>query len=1169
MVQMRSFLTCLVVVLSLAVQAKAKAASSIDFSRQIRPILSENCFFCHGPDEKKRKAGLRLDDETAAKSDNDGVISVVPGDPEKSALFQRIISSDPDEVMPPPKQHKTIPPDQVALLRQWIEEGAAWGNHWSYEPVKRPKVPSTSESGLRSADWKESTNPIDAFLAKRLGQEGLEPTSPADAAVLLRRIALDLTGLPPSLDELARFSKSVVPHPESAIDHFLAKPAYGEHWARQWLDLARYADSSGYPSDQPREIWAYRDWVIDSLNANMPFDRFTIDQLAGDLLPNPTDDQLIATAFHRNTMTQNEGGTNDEEFRVAAIVDRVNTTMAVWMGTTMACAQCHTHKYDPITHHEYYAFYDFLNQTADADKKDEAPLHSFYTEAQKAERTAVQSELDSLQKTFAQPGPEVWKGLATWEQSLPLSDIWTAIKPTRVSSTAKTAFDIDASGKVFAAEGSGKTDTYSVELPLKAGRVEGLRLEALANERLPKNGPGHANGNFVLSQVRAEWIPDDAQPPTARFVRIEKISDKYDFLALAEVQVFSGETNIAMKGTAKQNSTFVGQPEDKSEARLAIDGNTDGNSAKTKSVSITAGGDDQWWELDLGAEKPVDRIVLWKRTDKGQGTSIQELKITLLDASRGSVWEATHKKKEFATREEVTVSGRRELQFRTAFADTSQSGFNPADVVAAKSANDKGWAMAGHTGADHSLTVLPLAALETSSSGRLLVKLSQTSKYAGHTLGAFRLSTTADARVSKLSAIPPAVLAALSVPEKGRTAAQTKTLRDHYTSEVAPELKSERQRRLALEKQLASIKPVTIPIMKEVPADQKRESHVQLRGDWQSLGDKVSADTPAAFPPLPPKAERNRLTLAKWLVSRDNPLTARVMVNRLWESIFGVGIVQTSEEFGSQGELPVHPELLDWLAAEFMDSGWDVQHMLRLMLTSRAYRQDSATPAELNQRDPDNRLLARGPRFRPTGELLRDQALAVSGLLSTKIGGPPVRPLAPKLGLKAAFGRANDWITSEGEDRHRRSIYTEVMRNSPYASFMTFDGVNREVCTIRRNRTNTPLQAFVTLNDPVFIETNQAMARRLVREGGPTIQSRLRHAFQLCVARDPSAQEAATLTQLFNASLQQFKADPAAAEKMATDPLGPAPEGTDLPELAAWATVANVIMNLDEFLMRR
>ncbi|MES2506070.1 MAG: PSD1 and planctomycete cytochrome C domain-containing protein [Verrucomicrobiota bacterium] len=798
-----------------------KELPAVDFSRQIRPILSENCFFCHGPDEAKREAGLRLDEEKAAKADNEGVRAIVPGQPDQSALLQRILSTDKDEVMPPPKQHKVIPPAQVALLKQWIQEGAKWGGHWSYEKVVRPAIPPTPAGEART---------VDAFLLKQLAEEKLGFQSQADTATLIRRVALDLTGLPPTLEELETFKKA--PY-EKMVDHFLAKPAYGEHWARQWLDLARYADSSGYPSDQPREIWAFRDWVVRSLNQNMPFDQFTIEQIAGDLLPSPTDDQFIATAFHRNTMTQNEGGTSDEEFRIAAVVDRVNTTFAVWMGTTLACAQCHTHKYDPLTHKEYFQAYAFLNQSADADKKDEAPFHEILPAEVKQQRQQWKQELATLEAQFAK-NPENWmKG----------HDAWLVTKPA--------------------------------------------------------------------------------------------LKDKKAAEALA-----------------------------------------------------------------VAAEK--------------------------------------------------------------------------------------------------------------------------------------------------------------------RTAEQTKTLQTYYVRFVAPEAKAERARLNLLNKELNRTKPVTVPVMLDLPTKERRKTHIQLRGNWQALGEEVQEGTPAIFPPLPAEAPRNRLTLARWLVSRENPLTARVTVNRLWESLFGIGLVRTSEEFGSQGELPFHPELLDWLAAEFMDKGWDLKHMLRLMVTSQAYRQDSRSNAELNERDPENRLLARGPRFRATGELLRDQALAVSGLLSAKMGGPSVRPMAPNMGLTTAFGRSNDWTLSEGEDKHRRSLYTEMRRNSPYPSFSTFDAPNREVCTVRRGRTNTPLQAFVTLNDPVFIEAHQAMARRLVN-----VDDKIALLYQLCVSRTPTAHERSTLQKLHDEALADYRAHPDEAVKMATDPLGPAPKDADIAELAAWTTVANVVMNLDEFVMRR
>ena len=799
-------------------------AEPINFSRQIRPILSENCISCHGPDEKGRKGKLRLDDEQDAKRDRKGEFVILPGKPGQSELIKRIESKDPDEVMPPPKQHKTIPAAQLALLKEWIKQGAPWGRHWSYEPVARPSVPKNGEA-----------NPVDAFLADRQKKEGLTWSAEAPKAILIRRLALDITGLPPSPEEVAKLSGA---KPEDIVAHFLAKPAYGEHWARQWLDLARYADSAGYPSDPGREIWAYRDWVIKALNRNQPFDQFVIDQMAGDLLPNPTEDQLIATAFHRNTMTQNEGGTSDEEFRNAAVIDRVNTTYAVFMGTTMACAQCHTHKYDPITITEYFRSYAFLNQSADSDKRDEAPLHEIYPPGMKAQRDQWMKDAAVAEAVFKKPNPA-----------------WLA------------GFD--------------------------------------------------------------EWL----------------------------------------------------------------------------------------------AKGP-------KLTDK-------------------------------------------------------------------------------------------------------------------------------------------AVKAALDAPKDKRTKAQLKLLQDHYVRNVSPAAKAERALADDLKKKIAESKPVTVPIMQDLAGAQRRKTFIQLRGNWQALGDQVDEGVPTHLARWDESLPKNRLGLARWIVSRDNPLTARVTMNRLWETVFGVGIVRTSEEFGSQGDLPVHPELLDWLAAEFVESGWDTKKMLSLLLNSRAYRQSSASTAKLNEQDPDNRFVARGPHFRPSGEMLRDQALAVSGLLSAKMFGAPVRPMRPNMGLSIAFGSSGDWMTSAGEDRHRRSLYTDTRRSTPYPSFATFDAPNRETCVIRRGRSNTPLQAFVTLNDPVFVETSQALARRLLKEGGADDDMRLRFAYSLCLSREPDANELATLKTLLAKSAAQYKADAALALKMATDPLGPADKGADLPTLAAWTAVSSVIMNLDEFLMRR
>jgi hypothetical protein len=1116
---------------------------AVDFSREIRPILSENCFFCHGPDEKKREAGLRLDDEAAAKADNDGVIAVVPGKPEKSALIQRILSQDPDEVMPPPKQHKVIPSAQVELLKEWIRQGAAWGRHWSYEKVRRPAVPAIAGEAGHGA--------IDAFLAQRLAREGLKFSPEADAATLVRRLALDLTGLPPAAEEMEALGRASY---EAVVDHFLARPAFGEHWASSWLDLARYADSSGYPSDQPREIWAYRDWVIRALNSNMPFDRFTREQLAGDLLPNPTDDQLIATAFHRNTMTQNEGGTSDEEFRNAAVIDRVNTTFAVWMGTTMACAQCHTHKYDPITIQEYFQAYAFLNQTADADKKDESPLHSFETAEIRARRKELQEGIAALESKFASPDAGWLAGQAAWEKGLRQELAWKAVKPISIQSKSKRAARTADDGLVTFSD-KADTDQVTVELPVTVPLISALRLETQ---------PSAGFGNFVLTGVKAELVPPAAGvSPRARFARLE-LPGKRRMLQLAEVQVFSGGGVVSLYKPARQSSNYASAV-----AGLAVDGNTSGDYAKG-SVSHTSGQeDDPWWEVDLKEELAVEKVLVWNRTDGGAaiGRRLDGFRVVLLDAKRQTVWKSTPQTAPEKSAE-VKIGGPLTLGFGAALADHEQPGFTADSVLRAKDVRNKGWAVAPQADRPHSLTLLAATPTLVPPGSRLRVTLEQNSEFKSHVLGSFRVLATDDARVQVVTALPRDVLAAVNAGAESRSAEQTMLVTQHYVRSVAKESAAERRRLEELKKQLEGLKPVTVPVMKELAGKERRVTKVQLRGNWQALGEEVTEGTPAAFHKLPKNAPRNRLTLADWLVSRDNPLTARVQVNRLWEMIFGVGIVRTSEEFGSQGDLPFHPELLDWLAAEFMESGWNVKHMIKLMVMSRAYRQASTTPPALAELDPDNRLLARGPRFRPGGEVLRDQALAVSGLLSPKMFGPGVRPAAPNLGLSTAFGRSNDWTTSEGEDRHRRSVYTEVRRNAPYASFTTFDAGNREVCMIRRSRTNTPLQAFVTLNDPVFIETHQAMARRLFREAGDTA-GRLRLLFRLCVSREPAAREMETLSRLHDESLAGYRQDAEAAAKMAADPLGQPSRDADIAELAAWTTVANVVMNLDEFLMRR
>jgi hypothetical protein len=847
---------CLLLASSLV--AADSAPNQIDFNRDIRPILSNQCAKCHGPDAKERKGGvdgLRLDVREDAIADLGGYAAIVPGHPEKSGLVERINSRDDDERMPPKGSGKKLTPREIELLTRWIKEGAHYAPHWSYAKPNRPALPT-----IKQTNWPRSE--IDHFILSRLEQEGLASSPEADAHTLIRRVSLDLTGLPPREEDVnrllplsLRLSVSLSQDGgkerqrdgekdwyEEYVDQLLDSPRYGEHWARAWLDLARYADSAGYADDPPRTIWPFRDYVIRSLNANKPLDQFTIEQIAGDLLSKPSEEQLIATAFHRNTLTNNEGGTQDEEFRNVAVVDRVNTTMAVWMGTTMACAQCHSHKYDPISQQEYFQFFALFNNTEDADRKDENPILSQFTKEQERQKAAWQAEIKKLDAELAKDSPELLAGEKKWEEEFP-----------------------------------------------------------------------------------------------------------------------------------------------------------------------------------------------------------------------------------------------------------------PEEV--------------------------------------------------------------------ELLATPEKILKLLETAAEDRTEAQKAELTRHYLA-VAPARRPQRQRLAQVKKQLADMKPAsTVPIMRELPEAKRRLTKLQHRGNYLDVGEPVTPGTPACFPVLP-DGPVNRLTLARWLVDENNPLTARVFANRFWEQIFGIGLVTTSEEFGSQGDLPTHPELLDWLATELIRLNWDQKAFLKLLVTSAAYRQSSRVTPDLLVRDPDNRLLARGPRVRLSAEMVRDQALAVSGLLSAKMYGPPVKPPQPTLGLNAAFGSAVDWQPSTGDDKFRRALYTTWRRSNPYPSMATFDAPNREVCTLRRDRTNTPLQALVTLNDPVYLEAAQALARRIAA-GGSSPDERVAFAFRTCLSRPPHAGEVTRIVKLYEQSLVNFINDDAAAKKMATEPLGAAPEGTNLAELAAWTVVSNVLLNLDEMFMKR
>jgi len=916
----------------------------VDFAREVLPIFKASCFPCHGPN--KRNGGLRLSNrEDAFKGGISGPV-IIPGNADASLLVKRISG---DELGPRmPKGMTALTPDQIETIKRWINEGAHWpegaenAKHWAFVKPVRPPIPE-----VKNRRWVR--NPIDAFILHRLEQEGLQPSPEAPKEVLIRRVYLDLIGLPPSPEEVDAFLRDKRPDAyERLVDKLLASPHYGERQARIWLDLARYADTDGYEKDLRRSIWRYRDWVIDAFNRDMPFDQFTIEQIAGDLLPNPTLEQRIATGFHRNTMQNLEGGVDQAEAHFMKLVDRVDTTATVWLGITFGCARCHDHKYDPFTQRDYYAMLAFFNNSkiypvGDATVSEEKWLEAQIeapTPEQQRQLHALQHQIQRLeQRKVPDPAP------------LPLLGMQTE------NGSQLTLLD---DGSVLAQGDTPDTEIYRLRVRLPRGEIKVLLLDVLPHDSLPYKGPGRAgNGNFVLTGVR------------------------------------------------------------------------------------------------------------------------------------------------------FSLAGRA-IAFKDARATATQHGFDPRRVLQPDDV-ENGWAIDGHIGKAHTLELWlerPLR-LRQPTEAELVLECRYT-KAPKHVLGRFRLQTP---------------------------------IGDSF-------------RLWTLRQQLAQLKrqiPTTL-VMEDNPQNGSLKAQIRIRGEFTNPGEEVEAGTPAVLHPFPPDLPRNRLGLAKWLVSRENPLTARVQVNRMWEACFGRGLVETSDNFGTQGAYPTHPELLDWLAVEFMERGWSMKAIYRLIVTSATYRQSSRVSPELLQRDPKNTLYARGPRHRLEAELIRDNALAIGGLLSRKIGGPSVFPYQPE-GVWDIPYNADRWVMSEGEDRYRRGIYTFWRRSAPYPSFVAFDANSREVCTVNRPRTNTPLQALVLLNDPVYIEAAQGLAKRMLKAARGSIEQGIRYGFRCCTARYPQAEELARLRALYDRMLERYRSNPEAARKLT---------GSDDPALAAWAMVAHVMLNLDE-----
>jgi len=995
----------------------------VNFIRDVRPILAKHCFACHGPDEASREATLRLDTKEGALGERPDGAAFVAGKVDASRAIERVTSNDPELRMPPPKSGPALSAEQIDILRRWVAQGAPWQTHWSFEKPARSAPPT-----VKDADW--SRSPIDRFVLARLEREGLRPAPEADRATLLRRLALDLTGLPPTPDVAAEFlADSSAAAYERLVDRLLESNAYGERWARVWLDLARYADTKGYEKDRTRTMWRYRDWVIDAFNADLPFDQFTRDQLAGDLLPDATSDQVLATAMHRNTMVNEEGGTDDEEFRVAAVKDRVDTTVQVWMGLTMGCGKCHSHKYDPISQREYYQFYAFFNQTEDSDKGDDRPTAPTPSARERDELAALRNDLQRHETELARVSLTLNEAAAQWARTQPSQRGWTSLKASHMSAESGATLKQLDDRSILASGELPKSEQYRVLAPIDLPSFSGLRLEAIPDPSQPRGGVGRSkdDGNFVLTGLRLEVrLPDGAL-----------------------------------------------------------------------------------------------RVVPLARAE----------------------------------------------------ADFAQQNYPVAHVLKNPDPAKHGWAVSPQLTKAHTAVFATEAPVEVPAGSQLAVTLDHRFQFAypGFALGRFRLALTNDPRPSLQAEIPDDVQAIVRKPEPERNEAEIARLTAHYAG-IAPQTADLRQSIVAARDRIKARQPVQTPILRELPADKRRVTRMHVRGNFLESGDEVLPAAPASFHPWPAEAPLNRLGVAQWLCAPENPLTARVAANRVWAQLFGSGLVETQEDFGSQGQPPLHPELLDWLAVEFMSptSGakpWSWKGLCKTIVMSATYRQSSRVTEELAQRDRYNRLLARGARFRLDAETLRDNALAASGLLSRKMYGPSVMPPQPD-GIWRSTYNSDKWVTAVGEDRYRRGLYTFIKRTSPYPAMTTFDAPSREICTIRRSRTNTPLQSLVTLNDPAFVECAQALARRVTREASETPATRIARALESALVRAPRAAEVATLVGLYERRLAEFRGDLAEARRFATEPLGPIPADADPAELAALTAVCNVILNLDEFLTR-
>jgi len=982
------------------------ASAEVDFPREVQPILAEHCWHCHGTDAEDRQSELRLDlRDSALQGGESGTAAIVPGKPEESELIKRVMTHDPDTIMPPPSQKKPVSQAQIQTLKQWITEGAKYEAHWAFTPPVKAPLPG---AGVQ--------HPIDAFVLDRLNREQLAPSPRASSHTICRRLFLDLIGLPPSPQELAAFEIDGL---EATTKRLLASERYGEKWARNWLDLARYSDTNGYEKDLQREQWSWRDWVIDALNRDMPYDQFVIEQVAGDLLPNPTQSQLIATGFLRNSMINEEGAIVPEQFRMVEMFDRIDCIGKAVLGLSTQCAQCHTHKFDPLTHDEYYGMFGFLNNSYEAQSW-------VYTPEQLTQLNEIQTKITTVEERIRAERPQWATELAAWETDLVSQRVaWQPLDAIEMGTISGLNHPTQEADKSLLMQGHTSNDVFMISAPALQG-VTGLQLETLPHRDLPQNGPGRSRlGTWVINEVEVLI----KQPNSKDWEKQKLVNATADF----------------------------SEPEVKS---------ADGKKTTGPVAHLIDGSDDSSWNADRGIgrrnQANVAVMQFEKPLDFPDGT---QLKV---------VWRV------------------------------------------------------------------------------------------GDMFGCGRFSIT----TAPAPAAPPidhAATLALAVAPDQRTAEQTAAIFTAWRNSV-PELKAINDEIDALMMSLP-VAGTSILHMAERGPMNHRDTHLLSRGSWDQPLQVVEPHTPAAFNLFPENAPRNRLGFAMWLADKRSPLTARVAVNQAWQSIFGMGLVETAEDFGTRAPVPEYRELLDWLAVDFMEHNWSRKHLIETIVTSATYQQSSVATKELAERDPSNHLLARGPRFRADGEVVRDIALTAAGLISFKAGGPGVIPPVPQNVLDYNYVYPGYWTPATGPERYRRAVYGFRKRSMPDPVMSNFDGPNGDVSCARRLRSNTPLAALTGLNEVIFVEAARALALRVLREGGADDASRAERAFLLCTSRLPSAAERDEVLALLKSRRQRIAEGWLNPREVTTgDPatLPDLPAGTTPQDAAAWTLVARVLLNLDE-----